>query len=119
MALGERRRAQRLRTELDGGLSGRSEHPARIVDLSQTGSLVRVEGRLDAGTILDLAFDLGGQPFSSKVRVIECAIEGGAEPPGYLAGLEFLGLSPAAVGQLRSYLDAEKRRSPRADAASR
>ena len=103
---------------LDGRLSGRVAHPVTVVDLSLTGCLVQCGALLDHGAILDLAMEIGGAPLSAKVKVAEACVDGAATEaaPRYLAGLEFLGLTPQSADRLRRFLDDERRRRQRADA---
>ncbi len=116
------RRAPRLLLERPGRLRGRAAHAVTVVDLSTTGCLVRCEGLLDPGAILDLDIDLEpppADPFSAKVRVIEASLDGARAVPGSaLAGLEFLGLPAREDARLRQYIERERRRR-RADASPR
>ena len=111
------RRSPRLDIDLPASLVGRSPSAATLVDLSLGGCLARCERPLDPGTILDLRVELGGAPFTAKVRVCESSVDGTSlsQPrPLYLAGLEFLGLPADEERRLRAFLDAERRRRPRA-----
>ena len=56
----------------------------------------------------------------AKVRVADASIDGASqETEGSLAGLEFLGLPVVEGLRLRQFLDGERRRRQRADAAAR
>jgi hypothetical protein len=91
------------------------------VDLSLTGCLVRCEAALDGDQVLDLHAQLGGMPFTAKVRVSESYLDGSTgagTPPSYLAGLAFLGLQAQEAARLRSFLEDERRRR-RADPPAR
>jgi c-di-GMP-binding flagellar brake protein YcgR len=103
---------------LAGRLAGRVAHPVTLLDVSLTGCLVQCGALLDHGAILDLTIDIGGPPLDAKVRVAEACVDGAAPEtePRYLAGLEFLGLTPRATERLRRFLDEERRRRQRADA---
>jgi len=103
---------------LAGRLQGRAAHPVTVIDLSATGCLVQCGALLDPGAILDLAIEIGGPTLEARVKVAESYVDGTAPAaaPGYLAGLEFLGLTPHAADRLRRFLDEERRRRQRADA---
>ena len=103
---------------LAGRLAGRVAHPVTVIDLSATGCLVQCGALLDHGAILDLAIDIGGPTLDARVKVAESYVDGTAreERPRYLAGLEFLGLTPHAADRLRRFLDEERRRRQSADA---
>jgi hypothetical protein len=110
---GAGRRAPRLPTLIEGSLRGRTHKAVTVVDLSLTGCLVRCGSLLDHGAILDLDLRLGPDPIGAKVRVTESSQDGAAppgEPPRYLAGLEFLGLSAREEARLRRFLEDERRR---------
>ena len=114
----QRRRAPRLAMRLAGRLAARAAHPVTLVDVSLTGCLVQCPALLDHGAILDLAIDIGGPPLEVKVKVVEACVDGASpeSAPRYLAGMEFLGLTPRATERLRRFLDEERRRRQRADA---
>ena len=116
-----RRRAPRLSMRLDGRLRGRVAHPVTVVDLSVTGCLAECGTLLDPGAILDLAMDIGAPALEARVKVAESYVDGTAPEtaPRFLAGLEFLGLTPHAADRLRRFLDEERRRRQRADAPAR
>jgi PilZ domain len=107
------RRSPRLPIELPGALKGPRPREVCLLDLSATGCLTRGPGAFDAGAILDLEVALPGGPWSSKVRVRSCALDGtvaSSEGPRYLVGLEFLGLSAQEADVLRRFLAEEQRR---------
>jgi hypothetical protein len=118
-----RRRAPRLRIDLSGRLRGRQPRSAAILEISATGCLMRCDGRLVNGAIHDLEIDLpdgGPAPLVAKVRVADASIDGASqETEGSLAGVEFLGLPVVEGLRLRQFLDGERRRRQRADAAAR
>jgi hypothetical protein len=103
---------------LAGRLTGRVTHPVTVVDLSLTGCLVECGVLLVHGAILDLDVEIGGPALRGKVKVAESYMDGAAAEaaPRYLAGLEFLALTPQAADGLRRLLDAERRRRKSADA---
>jgi hypothetical protein len=116
-----RRRAPRLSVDRPGRLSGRLPQPIGVLELSLTGCLVRCGTLLDLGAILDLEIVLEDGPLTAKVRVADASVDGaatGADRPGCLAGLEFLGLPAREAARLRRFLDEERRRRS-ADAAPR
>lgn len=107
------RRSPRLPVELPGELKGPRAREVRLLDLSATGCLTRAPSAFDAGAILDLEVALPGGPWSSKVRVSSCALDGAvasSEGPRYLVGLEFLGVSARQADVLRRFLAEEQRR---------
>ena len=117
-----RRRAPRLSVDRPGFLKGRRPRPITVLDLSQSGCLLRCDTLLVHGAILDLEIALEDGPLPVKVRVVESSVDGAAGPeagPGCLAGLEFVGLPPREDARLRRFLDEEKRRRRSADASSR
>ena len=85
-----------------------------------TGCLVQCGALLVQGAFLDLVFDVAGAPLDAKVKVAESYLDGSAaeKAPRYLAGLEFLALTPRAAERLRTLLADERRRRPSADAPS-
>jgi hypothetical protein len=107
-----RRRSPRVPFDAVGRLKGRLSHQVRAIDLSLTGCLVRCDTLLDHGAILDLELTLEPEPLATKVRVAESYLDGSAPTgaPGYLAGLEFLGLAPQEASRLRVFLEGERRR---------
>lgn len=114
-----RRRVPRLPVERDGSISGRRARAVKVLDLSASGCLIRGDGLLDPGAILDLQVQLDGEPLRAKVRVTNSCLDGTAPPDGpprFLAGLEFLGLSAREQAALWRFLDEERRRRRRADA---
>jgi hypothetical protein len=112
-----------MRIELSGRLRGRQPRTASIRELSATGCLVRCDGRLVNGAIHDLEIDLRDgetSPLVAKVRVADASIDGASqEAEGCLAGLEFLGLPVVEGARLRRFLDGERRKRQREDAAAR
>jgi PilZ domain-containing protein len=107
------RRSPRLPIELQGALKGLKPRAVLLLDLSATGCLTRAPAAFDGGTILDLEVALPGRPWSAKVRVSSCALDGTVAPserPRYLVGLEFLGLSAQDADVLRRFLAEEQRR---------
>jgi PilZ domain len=116
----EVRRERRVATDLPATIGLRPSAHARVVDLSLAGCLVRCDGALDAGEVVDLRLELPDGPLRVKARVADASLDGAA-PAGTgrsLAGLEFLGLAAVDEPRLRGYLTAESRRSAGADEAS-
>jgi hypothetical protein len=117
-----RRRAPRLTVERPGRLKGRLPHAITVIDVSQTGCLVRCGTLLKPGAILDFEMDFDDGPLATKVRVADASVDGSASADagqGCLAGLEFLGLPPREDARLRRFLDEERRRRRSADASPR
>jgi hypothetical protein len=107
------RRSPRLPIELPGALKGQKPRDVLLLDLSSTGCLTRAPCPLETGAIFDLEVALPTGPWSSKVRVSSCALDGTVAPsdgPRYLVGLEFLGLSAQDADVLRRFLAEELRR---------
>lgn len=84
-----------------------------------TGCFVQCGALLVHGAILDLAIDVAGAPIVAKVKVAQSYLDGVEKAPRYLAGLEFLALTPGAADRLRRLLADERSRRPSADAPSR
>lgn len=107
------RRGPRLTVDLPATLGGRLARPARVVDLSLVGCLVRSEAALDAGAVVNLRLELFDGLLEAKARVAGVSVDGESlHHPGrrYLAGLEFLALAAADEFRLRAFLEAEARR---------
>jgi hypothetical protein len=116
-----RRRSPRLAVERDGRLTGLHARTVKVLDLSAAGCLVRCDAPLEPGAILDLEIGLGADAMAAKVRVSHVCVDGAAqpgEPPRFLAGLSFLGLSARQQSVLRRFLDEERRRRRSADATA-
>jgi len=102
-----RRRAPRLPVELPARLRGRTPRPARVVDLSVSGCLVRADRALEPGAIRDVEIELPGGPFHAKARVRQSCLDGQAvagAQTAYLLGLEFLRVEAGEEEALRRYL---------------
>ena len=107
------RRGRRLPVDLGASLGGRLTHPARVIDLSLVGCLVRSGAALDAGAVVNLRVDLPDGLLEAKARVAAASVDGTSLPgPAlqFLAGLEFLALAAADEVRLRAFLDAESKR---------
>lgn len=107
------RRGRRLRVDLPATVGGRHARPARVVDLSLVGGLVRCEAALDAGAVVNLRVELPDGSLDAKARVAAASIDGDSLPgpaKQFLAGLEFLALAAADEVRLRAFLDAEAKR---------
>jgi PilZ domain len=107
------RRSPRLAISLAGALKGKKPRDVQLLDLSATGCLARAPTPLDRGAIFDLAVQLLAAPWSAKVRVTSCALDGATTPQDtlrYLVGLEFLGLPAQEAELLRRFLADEQRR---------
>jgi hypothetical protein len=81
-----------------------------VLDVSRTGCLLQCEARLDPGAIFDLRLRLGDEDFAAKVRVADASLDGAAQGPAYLAGLEFLGLPVQQEARLLRFIEAERRK---------
>ncbi|HVO09591.1 MAG TPA: PilZ domain-containing protein [Vicinamibacteria bacterium] len=111
---GSGRREPRVRVDLAAVLAGRAPRPARVVDVSRIGCLLRSDAALDGGAVVDLRFDLPDGPVHTKARVAGASLDGDSPPDGrplFLAGLEFLGLAAADDARLRSFIHDEAKRS--------
>ncbi len=111
----------RVKVDLPATLCGREPRPARVVDLSLLGCLVRSDKPLARGAVVDLDFEMPDGPLRVKARVAEASIDGDSLPEAqqrFLAGLEFLGLAASDGVRVRSFVDAEWRRRRSAHAAS-
>jgi hypothetical protein len=107
------RREPRVPVDLAASLSGRSPRPARVIDVSRLGCLLRCEAPLDGGAVVDLDFELPDGRLRTKARVAGASLDGDSPPDGrplFLAGLEFLGLAAADDLRLRRFIDAEAKR---------
>ena len=115
-----RRRAPRLAIQVQGRLSGRAPRDITVLDLSETGCLVRATLAFEPGAILDLELSLPDKPLSAKVRVVDSSLDGTAEPgvAPWLVGLQFLTLPVHEYERLRRFLDEERRRRRSADPAT-
>jgi hypothetical protein len=102
-----------VKVDLPATLGGRVPRPARVVDLSLLGCLVRSEKPFARGAVVDLDVELPDGPLRVKARVAEVSIDGDSLPNArqhFLAGLEFLGLAALDGVRVRSFVDAEWRR---------
>jgi len=109
----DERRGRRVAVDLPATLEGRRARPARVVDLSLVGCLVRTEASLDAGAVVDLRMELPDGALRTKARVADASVDGDSLPgpsKQFLAGLEFLALGAGDELRLRAFLDAEARR---------
>lgn len=104
-----RRRVPRVAASGEAVLVGRVRRTAGLLDVSTRGCLVSADQPLSKGQILDIDLQLEGQPFKAKVRVADVSLDGVAAAPRYLAGLEFLGLSPEDERRLEQYVQAARR----------
>jgi hypothetical protein len=107
------RRERRVIVDLPASVGGRICRSARAVDVSLVGCLVRCETSLDRGAVVDLQLDLPDGPLRAKARVAQSSVDGASlpGPERYLTGLEFLGLAAVDEPRLRSFIEAESRRS--------
>jgi hypothetical protein len=104
------RRFARVSTSIAGELRGRTSHGVEVMDLSAGGCLVRSSHRPEPGTIFDLRCEIGVEAFVAKARVREASLDGEAEGPSYLVGLEFLSLSANDQDLLLQFLARASRR---------
>jgi hypothetical protein len=99
--------------DLEATLGGRAPRPARVVDLSLRGCLVRTDAALDPGAVIDLRIELPDGVLPVKARVAEASVDGASLPEGrlFLAGMSFLGLGARDERRLRAFFeDAWRRR---------
>jgi hypothetical protein len=111
---------RRVPVDLAATLGGRSPRPARVLDASPAGCLLRCEAPLDAGAVVDIRIELPDGVLRAKARVAEASLDGtclSGPAPRYLAGLEFLGLAAADERRLLSFLETESKRRPGAGQA--
>jgi hypothetical protein len=110
---GRRRGGERVPVDLPAMIGGRSPREARLVDLSTLGCLLRSEAPLSLGAVVDLRVEMPYGLLRAKARVAESSIDGESLPAArqrHLVGLEFLGLAAVDEVQLRSFVDAQRRR---------
>jgi hypothetical protein len=107
------RRERRVTVDLPASVGGRSCRAARALDVSMVGCLLRCEAGLDSGVVVDVQLELPDGPLRTKARVALSSVDGDSlpGPAHYLTGLEFLGLAAADEPRLRSFIEAESRRS--------
>jgi hypothetical protein len=75
------------------------------------GCLLRSEQPVALGQILDVVLALEGGEVRAKVRVAEVSLDGaGAQAPGFLAGMEFLGMAADDERRLERFVQAARRR---------
>jgi len=109
----EDRRGRRTPVDLSVVVGGRRSRAARAIDLSLVGCLLRIDGALARGAVLDLTLELPDGPLRAKGRVAEASIDGEAPAgptPSFLAGFEFLALAAGDEARLRAFLEAETKR---------
>lgn len=109
------RRWRRVFVDLPAMVGGRAPRPARVVDLSAVGCLLRSEAALDRGAVIDLSLELPDGALHVKARVAEGSVDGDSLPdsrPRFLAGLEFLGMAVTDELRLRSFVEKESKRRP-------
>lgn len=83
--------------------SARGQVSARLLDLSLGGALLHLGTSLDVGAIHDFSLDLGAEAVWVQAEVKRCLRS--ERDPGYLVGVEFLGIDPRDQRLLREYLD--------------
>ena len=83
--------------------SARGQVSARLLDLSLGGALLNLGTSLEVGAIHDFSLDLGGATVWVQAEVKRC--QRSERDPGYLVGVEFLGIDPKDQRLLRQYLD--------------
>ena len=83
--------------------TARAQVPARLLDLSLGGALLDLATSLDVGAIHDFSLDLGAETVWVQAEVKRC--RRAERDPGYLVGVEFLGIDPKDQRTLREYLD--------------
>jgi hypothetical protein len=107
-----RRRSPRVATSFKGSLTGRRAHSVAILDLSESGCLVRCGQGFDLDSILDLSLQVGDEAIAVKVRVMDSSIDGSTaadEGEVHLIGLEFLAVPAGAAKQIRRVIEDELR----------
>jgi hypothetical protein len=107
-----RRRSPRVATSFKGSLTGRRAHSVAVLDLSESGCLVRCGQGFDLDSILDLSLQVGDEAITVKVRVMDSSIDGSTpadEGEVHLIGLEFLAVPAGAAKQIRRVIEDELR----------
>lgn len=80
----------------------RAQLSARFLDLSVAGAMLHLEAPLAVGAIHDFQLDLAGKAVWVQAEVRRCLpAERG---PGFLVGVEFVGVDPHDLEVVRQYL---------------
>jgi c-di-GMP-binding flagellar brake protein YcgR len=77
--------------------------PARLLDLSVGGALLHLATPLEVGAIHDFSLSIEGRTIWVQAEVRRCAAAD--RDPGYLVGVQFVGIDPQDERVLREYLD--------------
>jgi hypothetical protein len=96
------------RTEILGRLSGEVSVPAPMVvrDISRTGAQIECAFPLILDSAHEIRLHLGDDSVVVKARVVRCQIADlGRDLVRYVAGVEFVGLTPHADAAIEAYLE--------------
>jgi hypothetical protein len=96
------------RTEILGRLSGEVSVPAPMVvrDISRTGAQIECAFPLILDSAHEIRLHLGDDSVVVKARVVRCQIADlGRDLVRYVAGVEFVDLSPHADAAIEAYLE--------------
>jgi c-di-GMP-binding flagellar brake protein YcgR len=77
----------------------------RLVDISETGVLLRSKHQVELGTKGTLRFNLGGQPFAVHMEVSRVTAVEGPGPEHYSIGASFLNLDAEARHAIERFIE--------------
>jgi len=103
-----RDKRQAPRTEILGRLSGEVSVPAPMVvrDISRTGAQIECAFPLILDSAHEIRLHLGDDSVVVKARVVRCQIADlGRDLVRYVAGVEFVELTPHADAAIEAYLE--------------
>jgi hypothetical protein len=108
--LGRRRGNDRRvppRFEIVGDLWGTLDitRPVRVVNISMQGALIEIDRRWDIGSVHTVTIASGGDPCRGRMCVRHIR-EAGEREGSFLAGVEFLSVSPGMAGEIARWLAA-------------
>jgi c-di-GMP-binding flagellar brake protein YcgR len=83
--------------------SARAQVPARLLDLSVGGALLHLSLPLELGAIHDFSLNIDGRTVWVQAEVRRCTAA--ERDPGFLVGVQFVGIDPQDEQILRDYLD--------------
>jgi c-di-GMP-binding flagellar brake protein YcgR len=77
----------------------------RLVDISETGVLLRSKHQVELGTKGTLRFNLGGQPFAASIEVARVKQIDGPGPERYAIGASFSSLDAEARHAIERFIE--------------